>query len=151
MKKQTIRAAPVELLPAPATPEAQARALDALALGEGPQQAAEAAGVTLGELVTWCASDAAFVAALNRRRRIFHELRRDQLRALAARALDVLAEAVNTVDLTPRGQDRRIAAATALLRAAEALPSPAAGPETAEGVTAALRRDAALSGLLEGL
>lgn len=149
--KKTTTAPPVELVPAPSTAAAQARALDALALGAAPQAAADAAGVTLAELLTWCASDAAVVAALNRRRRIFHELRRDQLRALAARALDVLADAVNTIDLTQKGQERRIMAAVALLRAAEALPAPPVGPESAEGVEAALRRDAALAGLLEGL
>lgn len=150
--KKTARA-PVELVAAPDTVEAQARALDALALGQGAQDAAEAAGVPLGELLTWATADADFIAAMNRRRRLAVMLRCDQVRYLAARAVEALAAGLD--DPAPAV---RIKAAEALLRANEALGAPSWGPETAEAVRemwadaeAERTRDRRMRDLLGGL
>jgi len=70
----------------------QERAMDVLLRGGRDSEAAEAAGVRRQTVNKWRHHDAAFIAALNRRRRAIWQANLDRLRALVGDALDTLVE-----------------------------------------------------------
>jgi hypothetical protein len=73
--------------------------VDCLILGKRDQDTADAVGVTLRTVTGWRNHHPYFIAELNRCRRALWEGAHRRLRALAGRAIDNLAQAVEVGDM----------------------------------------------------
>jgi hypothetical protein len=104
--------------------EQQRACIEQLIGGKTKAAAAEAVGVAAFTVSRWH-KDAAFVAALNARRREMHEANTERLRSLASKALDVYEAALESDD--PGVQ---LKAAGQILRAARLSELPALSGET---------------------
>jgi hypothetical protein len=111
------------------------RAVDALVAGAALPDAAAAAGVEVETLRAWSRDDAPFIARLNRAKVEQAERLRAEVRALAAQAAATLRELLTTPDAPPAV---RLRAALAVLGGIDALAPEKIGPQSANGVEAAL-------------
>lgn len=123
--------------------EQQHACIEQLIGGKTKAAAAEAVGVAAFTVSRWH-KEAAFVAALNARRREMHEANTERLRSLAGKALDVYEAALESAD--PAVQLR---AAGQILKAARLSDLPAASTETEpDQVERAWQRENLFSSLL---
>lgn len=123
--------------------EQQLACIEHLIAGRTKAAAAEAVGVAAFTVSRWH-KEAAFVAALNARRREMHEANTERLRSLAGKALDVYEAALESDD--PAVQ---LKAAGQILRAARLSDLPPASEEVEPGqVERTWRREQLFSSVL---
>src|SRR5262245_7682248 len=107
-------------------------------------EAAELDGLDAETVVGWLASDAGFVARLNRAKTYRAERLRADVRSLASDAMATLRELISGPDVPP---DVRLRPPLAILQAADAMGTETIGPTSARGVQAAMDHRALLESL----